>query len=184
MGNLIELIRSYRATTDPDEKIRLVGEVICLVGGEIYLFLLPRVSGAADDVRQQVFIAIARGMDGFRGDSEREFWGWCYQIARNTVSKHFRDGDPGRFVPLDPDEIARLLDASAQGYPYETDEKSKLDEALALLKKSKPKCFDLIWGHYIVGLGYKEIAAADGLNYDTVRMRVERCLDDVRALLE
>ena|ERR1700722_8114439 len=184
MGEAIELVREYRTTTEPNERVRLAGEVIRLIADKIYLFILPRAPAAAEDLRQTVFIAIAQGLGKFKGDSEPEFWGWCYQIARNIVGKHFREESRGRIISLDPEEIARLLDASASDEPYAADEEQDLKEALGLLKKSDPDCFELLWSFFILGFNYKKIATQSGLDYDNVRIKIRRCVDYTQTLLD
>jgi RNA polymerase sigma factor (sigma-70 family) len=182
MAELIDLIREYRADTKGGD--RLWEEIIRVVGPALYLFLLSRAPGAADDVRQETLIAICLGLPQFRGETESEAWAWCYQIARNKLSRHFRDQDSDRFVSIEPAELDRLVEASASENPLGPDEKLCLEEALDLLRKSKPECFEVLWSRFILGLDYKEIAEAQGVNYDNARRKVERCLEHAQSLLE
>jgi RNA polymerase sigma factor (sigma-70 family) len=182
MGELIDLIRKYRS--ESKERDRLLEQIIRIVGPPLYLFLLSRAPRAVDEVRQEALIAVAMGLPQFRGDCESEAWAWCYQIARNKLSRHFRDDDSNRFISIDPTELSRIVEASAVDDPFGAEEKLFVKEALDLLRNAKPECFEVLWDRFILGLDYKEIAEAHDLNYDNARRRVERCLDYAQSLLE
>ncbi len=44
------------------------------------------VPGDADDATQEVFLAVHRGLDGFRGDSQ--LFTWVYRIATRVALRH------------------------------------------------------------------------------------------------
>lgn len=58
-----------------------------------------------------------------------------------------------------------------------------LDHVIKLLTAAKPDCSDLLWKHYVIGLDYAEIAEERQLNYDAVRMKIGRCLEEARSLV-
>jgi len=58
-----------------------------------------------------------------------------------------------------------------------------LDYAMKLLTAPKPECSDLLWRHYVIGLDYAELAEERNQNYDNVRMKIGRCLDEAKSLL-
>jgi RNA polymerase sigma-70 factor (ECF subfamily) len=55
---------------------------------------LARMAGAdeADDLTQEVFIKVSRGLKDFRGDSKLS--SWIYRIATNTALDHLRRSSP------------------------------------------------------------------------------------------
>jgi RNA polymerase sigma-70 factor (ECF subfamily) len=70
-----------------------------------------------DDLRQQVLLAIVRGIAGFRGDSELGTWigGVCVNVARAHVrgkrtarERAVDDGQPAIDLTAGPDTAARL----------------------------------------------------------------------------
>jgi len=76
-----------------------------------------------------------------------------------------------------------LVDASAQSAPLTAADRHDLEYALKLLDRSKPECRDYLWQHYVTGLAYAEIAEEQDLNYDNVRMKIGRCLDEAKSLV-
>ena len=81
------------------------------------------------------------------------------------------------------EEILDLVDASEQAEPMTAADRHDLEYALNLLDRSKPECRDYLWQHYVTGLAYGEIAEEQNLNYDNVRMKIGRCLEEARSLV-
>lgn len=74
-------------------------------------------SADLDDLRQQVLLAIVRGIGGFRGDSELGTWigGICVNVARSyirgkrtTRERSVDDGQPAIDRTAGPDDGARI----------------------------------------------------------------------------
>jgi RNA polymerase sigma factor (sigma-70 family) len=126
---------------------------------------------------------IFRGVHKFEGDTNKQFWGWCYRIAKNKISDHFREKKADRLQAMPSEEFAQLLDESAQDVPMSAAVRHDLEYALGLLTNSKPECYDFLWQHYIFGLDYAEIANERAMTYDGVRMKIGRCLDEARKLV-
>jgi RNA polymerase sigma factor (sigma-70 family) len=185
MDPVIGHVREYQKTLDATQKTKVAEKIIIAASDRIFLFLISHAPvDDAKDLRQSVFVAIVKGLDGFRGDSDGEFWSWCYRITRNIVAKHFGKKSEERTVSVDPEELARLIDASAQKEAVTSEERTILNDALALLKRAMPDCFLLLWKRYILGFEIKEIAAELGVAFDTARMKINRCLDSAQSLLE
>ena len=86
---------------------------------------------------------------------------------------------------MDPAVVAELLDESEKQKPFDSDdEKTAVQEALELLKKSDEDCFYALWDNFVVGSTYDDMAARTGRTYDAVRMEVSRCLDKLEPLLK
>ena len=91
MNELIKLVKTYRVTAGIAERLRLAEEIFRLIEPDLRFFVFRAIRPpAADDVVQEVLKAIATGMRKFAGDSNRQFWRWCYSIARNKLNDHFR----------------------------------------------------------------------------------------------
>ena len=67
--------------------------------------------------------------------------------------------------------------------PLTAADRHDLEYALNLLDRSKPECRGYLWNHYVIGFDYAEIAGEQNLNYDNVRMKIGRCLDEARSLV-
>jgi len=132
---------------------------------------------------QEVLKAVATGMSRFEGGTAKEFWAWCYRIARNKLSDHYRRQSSERAVSMSPDELWQVMEASAQAAPLTPQNRLDLEYAMKLLTAAKPECSDLLWRHYVIGVDYAELAEEKDLNSDAVRMRVKRCLDEAKSLV-
>lgn len=184
MESIIGLVHEYRDASGTSEKTKIAHSIILAISGRLTLFLINRCPRETADMRQLIFVAIVRGLDGFRGESDEEFWAWCIKIARRVLSKHFQKVQSDPTILIDPDELIRLIDASGTKQAIAPDELAELNDALEVLKKSKPECLSLLWARYILGLGIGEIAAEMGVAFDAVRMKINRCLTATRSLLE
>src|ERR1700743_2383973 len=114
MDEIIGLVREYRNTSDASDKTKLAQSVVLGIADRLTLFLISRCPGDLADVRQSIFVAIVLGLDGFRGESDGEFWAWCYQIARNVLNKYFKKEKAELTISLDPTELTSLIEASGR----------------------------------------------------------------------
>ena len=81
------------------------------------------------------------------------------------------------------EELLDLVDESEQAEPMSAADRHDLEYALNLLDRSKPECREYLWNHYVIGFDYSEIAEEQNLNYDNVRMKIGRCLDEAKSLV-
>lgn len=184
MDDLIKLVRTYRVTAGLAERLRLAEELIRRIEPDLRLFVFSSVShDAAYDALQEVLKAVATGMRKFEGDTAKEFWAWCYRIARNKLSDHYRSKAADRMQPLPPEELWRMMELSAQDAPMSPTIRHDLDYAIKLLTAANPECSELLWRHYVIGLDYTELAEERNVSYDNVRMKIGRCLEEAKSLV-
>jgi RNA polymerase sigma factor (sigma-70 family) len=184
MADLIKLVKTYRLTAGLTERIRLAEVIIRQIAPDLRLYVFSRISHeAAEDASQEVLKGVATGMRKFAGGTEKEFWAWCYAIARNKLKDHYDHKAADRMQPMDPEELWRMMDVSAQDAPMTAQTRLDLDYAIKLLTAAKPECSDLLWRHYVIGLDYAELAEERDMSYDNVRMKIGRCLDEAKALV-
>lgn len=184
MDDLIKLVRTYRLTAGLLERQRLAEAIFRLIEPDLRFFVFSAIQPpAAQDVLQEILKSIVISLPKFAGGTEKEFWGWSYRIARNRLNDHFRKKASDRLQPMPQDELLDLLDASEQAEPLTAADRHDLEYALKLLDSSKPECRDYLWNHYVIGFDYSEIAEEQNLNYDNVRMKIGRCLDEAKSLV-
>lgn len=184
MSDLIKLVRTYRLTAELAERIRLAEEIFRLIEPDLRVFVFSSVSyEAAKDALQEVLKAVAISLKKFQGDDVKQFWAWCYRIARNKLSDHFRQQYTDRIQPTAPEDLWQMMELSAQDAPISPAIRHDLDYAIKLLTATKPDCFDLLWKHYVIGLDYAEIAEERNVSYDNARMKIGRCLDEAKSLV-
>jgi len=184
MDDLIKLVRSYRLASGLTERLRLSEAIFHLILPDIRVFVFSHLHPQeAADALQEVLKAVATGMSRFEGSTTKEFWAWCYRIARNKLNDQYRRQSSEQTVSMSPDDLLQVIEASAQVAPLTPQNRLDLEYAMKLLTAAKPECSDLLWRHYVIGLDYAEIAEEKNLNSDAVRMRVKRCLDEAKSLV-
>jgi RNA polymerase sigma factor (sigma-70 family) len=184
MDDLIKLVRTYRFAAGLSERIRLAEDIFLIIEPNLRLFVFSKISNdSAQDALQEVLKAVATSLKQFKGDTEKEFWAWCYRIARNKLNDQFRKQYADRMQPTAPEELWRMMELTSQDAPITAQTRHDLDYAIKLLTASKPECYDLLWNHYVIGLDYAELAEERGLQYDAIRMKVGRCLEEAKSLV-
>jgi RNA polymerase sigma-70 factor (ECF subfamily) len=130
----------------------------------------------AEDLAQEVFLRVHRGLPYFRGTSRLSTW--IYRIVINvclqarhvprTVTVAF-DGDPPRemVAPERSDSSLELRD--------------RLEKALARLPVPQRL---LVAAHYLKDVRYEELAEAFGMPLGTVKTHLYRAKRELRRLLE
>ena len=180
MDELIKLVRTYRLTAGLSERLILAERI----EPDLRLFVFASIARpAAEDALQEVLKAIAVSLGKFQGSSAKEFWGWCYRIARNKLNDQFRKEYSDRMQPVSPEELWQMVELSGHNAPISPADRHDLEYAMKLLTSSKPECYDFLWKHYVFGLDYADIAEEKQMNYDNVRMKIGRCLEEAKLLV-
>lgn len=145
-------------------------------------FIARRVGaeGDVDDVLQDVFLRMQRGLAGLR-DEER-FGPWVYQVARSAIVDHVRmktrhrvaHHDAPEQLALDTDEQP-LDDAIARGLAM------YVASVVALLPSPYREALTLT---ELQGLTQKDAAEMLGVSLSAMKSRVQRGRDKVRAALD
>ena len=125
-------------------------------------------SDEVEDVIQQVYVKVFRGLDRFRGDAK--FSTWLYQIARNEAinevkKKRMQTADIEDVVLAAPDH--ERPDASYQRSRAGTE----LNAAMAKIDERYRMALEL---HYMGERSYEEIAEIMDLPLGTVKTYIHR----------
>ncbi len=150
------------------------------VAARLRPFVARRVSSSEiDDVMQDVFVRMQRGLPTLR-DEER-FTSWLFQIARSSVADHMRTRARH---PLVPD------DASVREQPAETDEDDReaaralagcVSMFVAQLATPYREAVTLV---ELEGLTMREAADMVGISLSGMKSRVQRGREQLRALFD
>lgn len=138
-----------------------------------------RVAADVDDVVQDVFLRMQRGLGGLR-DDER-FGPWVYQVARSAIADHHRaaarHGEARATGPVeepaaqeDEDDSAVARELAGHLAPFVAMLPSPYSEALTLTE--------------LEGLTQRDAAAMLGLSVSGMKSRVQRGRQQLRAALE
>jgi RNA polymerase sigma-70 factor, ECF subfamily len=140
-------------------------------------FISGRVSGEADveDILQEVFIKIHRGLDRL-GDHSR-LHAWVYQITRNAITDHYRKG--GRGV----EATGELQDRIAEDEDPEGAEAEVATCLRPMAEELPEKYREALLLTDIEGLTQKELAARLDISLSGAKSRVQRAREKLKGVL-
>jgi RNA polymerase sigma-70 factor (ECF subfamily) len=131
-------------------------------------------TAGADDIVQEVFIKVYRGLGGF--DERAKFSTWLYRVARNTCLDHVRAG-AHRPVPIDPLTVTTRA-------PGDVADQVALSASVEVaLRALAPEDRDALAAVSWYGLSYAEAGEVLGIPSGTVKSRVFRARRTLSATL-
>jgi len=152
---------------------------------------LLRNSQDAEEVTQDAFIRAHRGLANFRGESA--FSTWLYQIATNLARNRYwywwrrkRDRSISFDQPVGADNettIAELIPAELETPGDATVTQELVDRIADGMEKLSPKHREILILRNIKNLSYEEIAEILGISVGTVKSRIARARESLRASL-
>jgi RNA polymerase sigma-70 factor, ECF subfamily len=149
--------------------------------GRLYSLTRRMVGNATDaeDLLQEIFLAVHRKLDSYRGDAA--LGTWLYRLGMNVCLDHLRSraARAGQVTgPLD-DQVG-LSDAGSRRLAERTVTKMDLERAIALLPDGCRAAFVL---HDVEGLEHREVASALGVAEGTSKSQVHKARLRLRAIL-
>jgi RNA polymerase sigma-70 factor (ECF subfamily) len=133
------------------------------------VFRLSRDRSQADDLAQEVFLKIHRGLPYFRGDAKLSTW--MYRIVFNVCCEDRARRRP-RELPLDPGDGRPPIDPGGLDASFgDLELRDRLRQAMAELPANYRF---LIAAHYLRGIQYEALAAALGMPLGTVKTHLYR----------
>lgn len=146
-------------------------------------FIGSRVASAAtaDDLTQEVFVKVQKRIAQVR--DPRRLMGWVIQIARNTVTDHFR---ASRATEAFKEEHLGEAPAQPESFGHE---EQRLREELAAYIRRVVENLPTIYREALVlteydGLSQVELAQRLGLSVSAAKSRVQRARARVRATID
>ena len=131
----------------------------------------------AEDLAQDVFLRIHRGLPYFRGDARLSTW--IYRIVINVCTQDKGSARPA--VSLD-DPDARVATPSTIDRRFgDLELRDRLEKAIQQLPAQYRL---LIAAHYLEGVQYEDLAEAMSLPLGTVKTQLHRAKRQLRQLLE
>ena len=163
---------------DGDE--RAFGELVDRYKDLVFALIARSSVGRSEveDLAQEVFLKIHRGLPYFRG--EARLTTWVFRIVLNLLSQEGSTRRASREVALDPEVPAhqpRSVDRAASDLEL----RDRLEKAMTQLP---PNYRLLIAGHYLQDVKYEDLAEALDIPVGTVKTHLHRAKKQLRALLE
>ncbi len=136
----------------------------------------------AEEVTQDVFVKIYRGLKNFRFSSS--FGTWIYRIAVNAAINMHRSRSRRTELTEQVKDVSMLPDATGtitKDVIDKQDAKMKLAVMLENLSAEQRSCIVL---REIEGLNYKEMSDVLGIPLNTVRSRLKRAREALVAMFQ
>jgi RNA polymerase sigma-70 factor (ECF subfamily) len=147
-----------------------------LVFGLIARTVLDR--SRAEDLAQEVFFRIHRGLPYFRGESRLSTW--IYRIVANVCAQEHGRSAPA--VSLDDERTPPRVQPSSTDRQFgDLELRDRLEKAIARLPANYRL---LVAAHYLEGVRYEDLAEALELPLGTVKTQLHRAKQQLRRLLE
>jgi len=171
-----ELIERCRAGDDT-AFAELVDRYKDLVFGLIYRMVIDRA--AAEDLAQDVFLKVHRGIPYFRGEARLSTW--IFRIVQNVCvqARAGRRADQSLDEPRGIDRAPLQFGADDRAFAA-VETRDRLDKALAQLPENYRM---LVIAHYLRGVQYDALAEALNLPLGTVKTHLYRAKRRLRELL-
>jgi RNA polymerase sigma-70 factor (ECF subfamily) len=132
----------------------------------------------AEDLAQDVFLRIHRGLPYFRGEARLSTW--IYRIVANVCLHDHAQAAPA--ISLDDDATRGRVDPSAADRRFgDLELRDRLEKAIARLPANYRL---LVAAHYLKGVQYEDLAEALQLPLGTVKTQLYRAKQQLRRLLE
>ena len=136
----------------------------------------------SEDLAQDVFLRIHRGLPYFRGEARLSTW--IYRIVANVCVQDANRAmlvAAARHVSLDDDRGAPSALPAPDRQFVDLELRDRLEKAIARLPANYRL---LIAAHYLDGVQYTDLAEALGLPLGTVKTQLHRAKQQLRRLLE
>ncbi len=145
----------------------------------------------AEEVTQDAFIRAHRGLDKFRGDAS--FSTWLYQIATNLAHNRYwywfrrkRDQSISLERPLSDDgelTLESIMPAEGESPAEATLTQEFVERVSLCMRELNDKHKEVLILRNVKNLSYDEIADELGVSVGTVKSRIARARESLRALM-
>jgi RNA polymerase sigma-70 factor (ECF subfamily) len=134
----------------------------------------------AEDLAQDVFLRIHRGLPYFRGEARLSTW--IYRIVANVcVQERGQQANAGATLSLDDARTTVRTPAAADRQFSDLELRDRLEKAIAQLPAQQRL---LVAAHYLQGVRYEDLAEALRMPLGTVKTHLFRAKQQLRRLLE
>jgi RNA polymerase sigma-70 factor (ECF subfamily) len=172
LSNIIARAQSGDAGAFGDLYVRYAGQILR------YLYVRTREHESAQDLTQEVFVRVIKGIGGFEFRGEKSFLGWLYTIAGNVLIGQARRK---RAVATPLDESIELADPRSQEEVLSVFDRMEIQQAIRQLTDDQQHVLTL---KFFAGLSNQEIAATLGRSEGAVKALQHRALQALQVILE
>jgi len=146
-----------------------------------------RRAADVEDLVQEVFVKVYRGLASFKGESA--FYTWVYRIARNTAFNFVTRQAPRELLTEDVLGVDADERHEPRGSDFEDPERAllakQISETVSLaMERLQPELAEALVLYEVEGKQYKEIAQMLQIPIGTVRTRIFRAREFIARRLE
>jgi RNA polymerase sigma-70 factor (ECF subfamily) len=155
------------------------GELYAKYAGLIlrYLYVRVRDQEGAQDLTQEVFVRVIKGIGGFEYRGEKSFLGWLYTIANNVLIGQARRK---RAVSTPLDENIELVDPRGQDEVLSIYDRVELQQAISQLTLDQQQVLTL---KFFADMTNNEIATTIGRTEGAVKALQHRALQSLQQIM-
>lgn len=150
--------------------------------GKTFGFCVSRVRHRhqAEDLTQEIFLKVVDGIQTF-DPKIGVFSIWFWQLARNTLTDHYRRARDLSFSDVSETRIETAFIDNPETRVEESLELRRLQEFLKSLPEEDQELFRL---HYLADLSYREISKILNKSEGSLRVSVSRLKEKIRKHLK
>ena len=151
-------------------------------------FIAKRVGNEdeADDIAQEVWLKMQRGLDGLK--DQNRLISWIYQIARHAIIDHYRAPDRRREMPAGLAVDLEVYQSSSSRQKASEDSGQLRTELAGCLRPMNERLSEEYRQAVVLvdleGLTQQEAASQLGLSLSGMKSRVQRGRRQLKAMLE
>jgi RNA polymerase sigma-70 factor (ECF subfamily) len=155
------------------------GELYGKYAGLILRYLYARLHDqeGAQDLTQEVFVRVIKGIGGFEYRGEKSFLGWLYTIANNVLIGQARRK---RAISTPLDESIEVVDPRGQDEVLSIYDRVSLQQAINQLTQDQQQVLTL---KFFADMTNNEIAATIGRTEGAVKALQHRALQSMQQIL-
>lgn len=143
-----------------------------------YLYIRTREQELAQDLTQEVFVRVIKGIGSFEYRGEKSFLGWLYTIAGNVLIGQVRRK---RAISTPLDESLEIADPRGQEAVLSIFDRVSLMHAIGQLTDDQQQVLTL---RYFGDMTNQEIAASTGKTEGAVKALQHRALQALQQILD
>jgi RNA polymerase sigma-70 factor (ECF subfamily) len=149
--------------------------------GRLYVVarLILRDDKAAEDATQEALVSAWRRLNGLR-DPDR-FDAWLHRLLVNACYREARRGRRQGSIEIHVETLPMLDPPDVQGMDFDLADRDQLERGFQRLDVDQRTVLVM---HYYLGFSLDEAAEALGIPPGTVRSRLHRAINAMRAALE
>jgi RNA polymerase sigma-70 factor (ECF subfamily) len=142
-----------------------------------YLYVRVRDQEGAQDLTQEVFVRVIKGIGGFEYRGEKSFLGWLYTIANNVLIGQARRK---RAVSTPLDESIEIIDPRGQEEVLSIYDRVALQQAMSQLTADQQQVLTL---KFFADMTNNEIATLIGRSEGAVKALQHRALQSLQQII-